>query len=69
MFQKLRESQVFQKLRESRLYVKREKCSFAKERIKFLGHVIENGRIRMDLEKVRAESPHQCEKNFVPSSS
>ena len=45
---------VFQKLRENQLYVKREKCSFAQERIKFLGHIIECGRIRMDLEKVRA---------------
>ena len=47
-------AQVFQKLRENQLYVKREKCSFAQESIKFLGHVVERGRIRMDLEKVRA---------------
>ena len=45
---------MFQKLRENQLYVKREKCSFAQESIKFLGHVVERGRIRMDLEKVRA---------------
>ena len=31
---------VFQKLKENQLYVKREKCSFAQERITFLGHVI-----------------------------
>ena len=34
--------------------MKREKCSFAQERIKFLGHIVERGRIRIDLEKVRA---------------
>ncbi|KAL4018124.1 hypothetical protein IC575_021714 [Cucumis melo] len=34
---------VFQKLKENQLYVKREKCSFAQERINFLGHVIECG--------------------------
>lgn len=44
---------VFAKLREHKLYVKLEKCSFAQERIKFLGHVIEQGRIRMDQDKVK----------------
>ena len=34
--------------------MKREKCAFAQERIKFLGHVVERGHIRMDLGKVRA---------------
>ncbi|KAJ7942702.1 Transposon Ty3-G Gag-Pol polyprotein [Quillaja saponaria] len=31
-----------------------EKCSFAQKRIKFLGHIIEQGRVRMDLDKVKA---------------
>ena len=44
----------FQKLRENQLYVKREKCSFAQESIKFLGHLVDCGHIKMDLEKVRA---------------
>lgn len=43
---------VFGKLRENQLYVKKEKRSFAQE--KTLGHIIERGHIRMDLEKVRA---------------
>ena len=34
--------------------MKKEKCSFAQDHIKFLGHIIEQGRIRMDMEKVRA---------------
>ena len=45
---------VFWRLRDHQLYLKREKCAFAQERIKFLGHVVERGHIRMDLGKVRA---------------
>ncbi|KAJ7951825.1 Retrotransposon protein, putative, Ty3-gypsy subclass [Quillaja saponaria] len=36
---------VFNRLRENQLFVKREKCSFAQKRIKFLGHIIEEGRV------------------------
>ncbi|KAA0065948.1 Retrotransposable element Tf2 [Cucumis melo var. makuwa] len=43
---------VFQKLKKNQLYVKREKCSFAQERINFLGHVIECGRIGMEEGKI-----------------
>ncbi|KAA0060640.1 uncharacterized protein E6C27_scaffold22G005260 [Cucumis melo var. makuwa] len=45
---------IFQKLKENQLYVKREKCSFAQERINFLGHVIECGRIGMEEGKIAA---------------
>ena len=45
---------VFQRLRENKLFVKKEKCSFAQDHIKFLGHIIEQRRIRMDMEKVKA---------------
>ncbi|TYK25834.1 uncharacterized protein E5676_scaffold436G00420 [Cucumis melo var. makuwa] len=45
---------VFQKLKENQLYVKREKCSFAQERINFLGHVIECGRIGIEEGKIAA---------------
>jgi hypothetical protein len=34
--------------------LKREKCAFAQQRIKFWGHIIEHGHIRMDLGKVKA---------------
>ena len=47
-------AKVFQKLRENQLYVKREKCSFAQESIKFLGHMVDHGHIKIDLEQVRA---------------
>ena len=46
--------QVFMALRENELYVKREKCSFAQEEVSFLGHIIGNGKLRMDKSKVRA---------------
>lgn len=43
---------VFQLLRENELYIKKEKCSFAKEEVHFLGHVI--SQIKMDEAKVSA---------------
>ncbi|KAJ7971439.1 Retrotransposon protein, putative, Ty3-gypsy subclass [Quillaja saponaria] len=45
---------VFNRLRENQLFVKREKCSFGQKWIKFLGHIIEQDRVRMDLDKVKA---------------
>ena len=45
---------VFEKLREHQLYVKRKKCAFAQQRINFLGHVIEAGKVGMEVEKVKA---------------
>ena len=45
---------VLTKLREHKLYVKLEKCSFAQERIKFLGHIVKHGCIKMGQEKVKA---------------
>ena len=46
-------AKVLQKLRENQLYVKRKKCSFVQESIKFLGHVVDHSHIKMDLEKVK----------------
>ncbi|KAL2235471.1 UNVERIFIED_CONTAM: Transposon Tf2-12 polyprotein [Sesamum indicum] len=46
--------QVLMRLREHELYVKVSKCSFARETISFLGHIVERGRIRMDPKKVQA---------------
>src|SRR5262249_9083556 len=45
---------VFDRLRKHQLYVKMEKCEFGQPKIKYLGHVVEQGRIRMDKQKVRA---------------
>lgn len=43
---------VFGVLRENELYVKREKCSFAKLEVDFLGHKIRDGTLLMDKAKV-----------------
>jgi hypothetical protein len=45
---------VFQRFRKNKLYVKREKCEFCREEITFLGHVVSQGRIRIDQKKVSA---------------
>ncbi|KAL2232526.1 UNVERIFIED_CONTAM: Retrovirus-related Pol polyprotein from transposon [Sesamum indicum] len=46
--------QVLTRLREHELYVKVLKCSFARESISFLGHIVEREIIRMDPKKVQA---------------
>nr|CAN67535.1 hypothetical protein VITISV_032523 [Vitis vinifera] len=45
---------VFKILRQNELYVKKEKCSFAKEEVSFLGHRIKDGKLMMDDSKVKA---------------
>uniref|UniRef100_A0A1S4B263 Uncharacterized mitochondrial protein AtMg00860-like n=1 Tax=Nicotiana tabacum TaxID=4097 RepID=A0A1S4B263_TOBAC len=45
---------VLDRLREHELYAKLSKCSFAQNQIDFLGHVIEEGRIKMDQQKIQA---------------
>lgn len=45
---------VFQVLRDNQLFVKREKCSFAKEEVHFLGHWIGQGQLHMNHGKIRA---------------
>ncbi|KAL6312910.1 hypothetical protein AAG906_016058 [Vitis piasezkii] len=45
---------VFKILRQNELYVKKEKCSFAKEEVSFLGHHIRDGKLMMDNSKVKA---------------
>ena len=53
--------EVFRTLRDNKLYVKKEKCSFIQEEVPFLGHIIGEGKLCMDLAKVKAifewESP------------
>ncbi|RVW66448.1 Retrovirus-related Pol polyprotein from transposon 17.6 [Vitis vinifera] len=44
---------VFKILRQNELYVKKEKCSFAKEEVSFLGHRIRDGKLMMDDSKVK----------------
>nr|XP_016441632.1 PREDICTED: uncharacterized protein LOC107767225 [Nicotiana tabacum] len=44
---------VLARLREHELYVKLSKCSFAQKQIDFLGHVNEEGQIKMDQQKIQ----------------
>ena len=44
---------TLQKLKENDLFLKPEKCQFKQKQIKFLGVVLENGTIQMDLTKVK----------------
>ena len=44
---------VLQKLREHKLYAKRSKCEFWLREVSFLGHVVSNGGIAVDLGKVK----------------
>ena len=45
---------VFKIPRQNELYVKKEKCSFAKEEVSFLGHYIKDSKLMMDGSKVKA---------------
>jgi hypothetical protein len=45
---------VFKALRANNLYVKEEKCSFGLDEVSFLGHVVGNGKIQMDPQKIKA---------------
>jgi hypothetical protein len=44
---------VLQKLREHKLYAKRSKYEFWLKEVSFLGHVVSNGGIAVDLSKVK----------------
>jgi hypothetical protein len=46
-------SLVLQKLREHKLYAKRSKCEFWLKEVSFLGHVVSNGGISVDPDKVK----------------
>ena len=46
--------QVLQVLRQNQLYLQYEKCTFTQNTIKYLGFIIGNGEICMDLKKVKA---------------
>ena len=45
---------TLQLLRENKLYTKLSKCDFYKDRIHYLGHIISNEGIFVDLEKIEA---------------
>ena len=44
-------NKVFEILQENQLVLKREKCSLAKEEVRYLGHIICVGGVKADLKK------------------
>jgi hypothetical protein len=44
--------EVLQRLQDHNLFLKPEKCSFEQEKVKFLGMIIEKGKVSMDPVKV-----------------
>ena len=48
--------QVFNKFREANLKLKPEKCAFAKDKIKYLGHIISSDGIATDPDKIKVVS-------------
>ena len=45
---------MFDRLREHKLKAKRSKCEFDQSRVKYLGHVVGSGELRVDPDKVSA---------------
>ena len=46
--------QVLEKLRKHHLYLKIEKCMFEAKEVNYLGIIIRNGIVKMDLAKIKA---------------
>lgn len=45
---------VFERLRRDKLFAKRRKCTFGSTKVKYLGHIVENGTVHVDEDKVGA---------------
>ena len=45
---------AFERLRQHKLQAKLKKCEFGKQRVKYLGHIVGSGELRVDSEKVAA---------------
>ena len=45
---------VFDRLQKHNLHAKLKKCDFGKDRVKYLGHVVDSGELRVDEDKVVA---------------
>jgi hypothetical protein len=53
---------ILERLRKANLTVKLKKCQFARKSIKILGHVIEDGYVKPDPEKISAIANYQVPK-------
>ena len=45
---------VLERLPCEKFHAKQRKCEFGKRSVKYVGHIVENGTIRVDLDKVAA---------------
>jgi hypothetical protein len=45
---------VLQILENNQLYVKRSKCSFGKQEVEYLGHIVSRERVKVDSQKIQA---------------
>jgi hypothetical protein len=52
-------------LRENELYVKKEKFVFAQEEVRFLGHKVGGGKLRMNEAKDRAIQEWEAPNNLM----
>ena len=55
---------VFERLREHKLQATLKKCKFRKPYVKYLGHIVGSGKLRMDQEKVAAVSEWEPPKDI-----
>lgn len=55
--------EVFEILRKNKLFLKPQKCEFETDRVKYLGHIIGNGKVCMDPKKVEAVRTWPVPKN------
>ena len=46
--------QVFERLREAKFRAKRQKCDFARSSIRYLGHLVTQGKVSVDPAKTEA---------------
>ncbi|KAL5504680.1 hypothetical protein ACEPAH_7343 [Sanghuangporus vaninii] len=58
-----RTRRVFEILRKNKLFLKPQKCEFEVSTVKYLGHIIGNGEVRMDPKKVVAVQEWPVPKN------
>lgn len=56
--------QVLEALEANHLHIKLSKCSFGKRHVNFLGHIIEDGTIRIDPAKIEAVTKWPIPKNI-----
>ena len=56
-------SMMLSQLRKYTLYVKMEKCEFAQQEIKLLGHIVSKNQVQMDPKKVQAFVDWQAPRN------